>query len=731
MKTSLFLLTLLLFLLSPPHFIQAKGKKALLIGINEYRTPGTSGEWRNLEGAINDVEAIYSILTSKYGFQDNHIQKLITPKTTTKQALKAALKQLSEQTEQDDIIFIYYAGHGAQVRNSLFFESDQKHETIVPSDGNKGVNYYLLDTELNAYLHQIMDKGGRLTVIFDSCNSGSVSRSTLTHADFSPRVAPTYSVDLKMPFSKTRSLAERGALVISAAQDYEQAGEVFDPTTQQTRGAFTFALSYALLSSNNRESVLNLFKRVASILEYQTGPLQNPVLEANTDRLQKPLLDFGDAVKEYGIMVSVLKGDDPNHIILGGGYSIGLQPGSEISYIRPNGVSSKLIVTSDIGLVQAKAKVVHGPTVPTGTLLPVNSWNAQGNNILNLYLPPSSFSGQDLRSLFLTFSEAAKSGVKLDYDTRLSSPEILLNFNGNHWELSGQLGRHATLRKSFTAQELLQAMGSVGSLQQTLSVNIPYPKDLYDDLMTAFKEKANIRIVNTPSAAHYQVYGGVDYSGPQSLLAYTWTNIKYKGEGVLTRSALPLHSDWHVLNTEGNLATQMIEDAAKISNIISWLGLASPPDQDHFPYRLSLQNMATNEMLEKGNIYEGYSYRLVLHQDATLYPYWNKSNRFLYIFSISNQGDFHLIFPEISSTENTINRIGLDPATGRYKSIIDLNTPIQVHPPFGTDHLILLTSNRPITDLSVFNQRGFGSYRNIIENKWSIQQASFTSSSEQ
>ena len=42
------------------------------------------------------------------------------------------MKQLLENSNSGDIAFIYYAGHGSEVRNSLSFEADKKDQSIVP-----------------------------------------------------------------------------------------------------------------------------------------------------------------------------------------------------------------------------------------------------------------------------------------------------------------------------------------------------------------------------------------------------------------------------------------------------------------------------------------------------------------------------------------------------------------------------------------------------------------------
>src|SRR5690606_31644154 len=99
----------------------------------------------------------------------------------TREAIIGQMESLARTAREGDVVFIYYAGHGSQVINSLSAETDKKDESIVPADSYSGA-LDIRDKELAVLYNKILDKGATLTVIFDSCHSGSASRGDLSEA---------------------------------------------------------------------------------------------------------------------------------------------------------------------------------------------------------------------------------------------------------------------------------------------------------------------------------------------------------------------------------------------------------------------------------------------------------------------------------------------------------------------------------------------------------------------
>src|SRR5438876_11780237 len=147
---------------------------ALLVGIDEYQGEGVP----NLNGCVNDVEAMRVFLMNQLGVPEDHILLL-----SNRQATRAAILQSFEAflidnaaiTFNDQMLF-HYSGHGSQMRDTTGVEPDGHNETIVPHDSRTHHPdvYDIPDKTLGALLARLAErKDNNITVILDSCHSGS------------------------------------------------------------------------------------------------------------------------------------------------------------------------------------------------------------------------------------------------------------------------------------------------------------------------------------------------------------------------------------------------------------------------------------------------------------------------------------------------------------------------------------------------------------------------------
>ncbi|HYK57382.1 MAG TPA: caspase family protein, partial [Flavisolibacter sp.] len=260
----------------------AQIQKALIIGIDIYKpenavTAASAGRanWMNLDGCVNDATAVRDLVVAKYGFLNANTTTLFNEQATRARII-SELKKLASEAKKGDVIFVYYAGHGSQVYNSLSPETDKKDESIVPSDSYKGA-VDIRDKELAALFNLILDKGALLTVIFDSCHSGSIGRGFINEPP-KMRFIEESRTDAKDDYVPVRP-ETRNALILSAAQDFEFAKEQRDENNIP-HGAFTIALLKALQQLSPDASVSNIFTSITSIMKYY-GKTQEPVLAAN------------------------------------------------------------------------------------------------------------------------------------------------------------------------------------------------------------------------------------------------------------------------------------------------------------------------------------------------------------------------------------------------------------------------------------------------------------------
>ncbi|TAL45138.1 MAG: caspase family protein, partial [Chitinophagaceae bacterium] len=209
-------------------FCGAQEKRALLIGIDTYTPPdeyepsSTVGrtEFMDLAGCVNDARSMQSIITSRFKFSTDKIDTLFNT-DATRDAILKQINALLEKSKPGDIAFLYYAGHGSQIRNSSSKEADKKDETMVPSNTWKQGVQDIRDKELAKLYNKFIDKGVKLTVIFDCCHSGSLSRGPQDANPPKFRYIAESNYDAKDPSQPTppETRKEGTFLIMSAAQD--------------------------------------------------------------------------------------------------------------------------------------------------------------------------------------------------------------------------------------------------------------------------------------------------------------------------------------------------------------------------------------------------------------------------------------------------------------------------------------------------------------------------------
>ncbi|CAG8600243.1 3288_t:CDS:2 [Paraglomus occultum] len=89
----------------------------------------------------------------------------------TRSNIIAAMRWLVNNAAPNDSFFLHFSGHGGQKRDNDGDEEDGYDETIMPLDFQTAGE--IVDDEMHAILVRPLPAGCRLTVIFDSCHSGT------------------------------------------------------------------------------------------------------------------------------------------------------------------------------------------------------------------------------------------------------------------------------------------------------------------------------------------------------------------------------------------------------------------------------------------------------------------------------------------------------------------------------------------------------------------------------
>src|SRR5688500_18027468 len=108
------------------------GRRALLIGIDEYLHPEVS----DLSGCVNDIRLMSRVLQENFRFPGGNV-RTIENAEATRAAILAAMDQLVEETQANEVVVIHYSGHGSQMTDREGDEPDGLDETIVAHDSGR------------------------------------------------------------------------------------------------------------------------------------------------------------------------------------------------------------------------------------------------------------------------------------------------------------------------------------------------------------------------------------------------------------------------------------------------------------------------------------------------------------------------------------------------------------------------------------------------------------------
>lgn len=678
-----------------------KQQRALIIGINTYKPPLSEApdnsnrrSWSNLDGCVNDASAMKDLAISKYGFTEANMTTLYNEQATRERII-SELKNLINVSKAGDIVFIYYAGHGSQVKNSLSKEADKKDETMVPADAWKKGVADIRDKELASYFNQLLDKGVLLTVIMDSCHSGSIGRGNENFLNDPPKARYIEEADMDAKdATEPQRPEDRGALVISAAQDFEFAKEHKDEN-QVTHGAFTSAFLKAQQQLSADASVQDIYNSLTAIMKYY-GKTQEPVLAGNDARKNGTLFALPKGAVKSKFMVASSR-LEAKGIEMQGGYAFGLAEGVKLA----NGNDTLQIIEMR-GANKSLAKVVAGQKekINPGTLFEVVNWASSKAPALKVYIP-KPVTEKQLQEYVQTY-KSVTGAKKINWVTDLSkaNPDKIYYFDGGQWNYNDkQLGKKP-MAAGFTAAALQSTLGSASSV----FVSMPASTGLHEKLAKSFETYNNIQLVNTAAESQYSLIGAVDKAGKLS-----YALVKSQVTLQDTTESFPARTDYLSYENDASsadaIAAALSESAFKIAKIRDWLMLTSPAGQNKFPFVLSFQEYTSGRLMTKDQVKVGDTLSLFVEEDKKAGGWKsNFAKRYIYVFSIDSKGSMNLLFPSVASG-NTENRFPVTDAANNAEARTHVADFI-VAPPMGADNYFMLSSEQAINNLSVFEQEG-------------------------
>ncbi|KAF8685085.1 cysteine-type peptidase [Rhizoctonia solani] len=277
------------------------GVYGLIIGINIYKRPQIHPD---LMGCVGDANSVLKYFTEDLNVPEENFLCLYDEKATREGILQGFVTHLirNPAIRYHTPIVIYYAGHGDRMpAPSGWQAADNMVEMILPHDaGTMDANgqyvYGIPDLTLAFLLYSLSQaKGNNITVILDSCNSGSGTRSIEvrsrnSHDRYSPDIPNNLDAKLRRslgvdyPTEIEHNLASKqpaGTLLapsldthilLAACQEEELAQEIpnVDPETHElgnppSKGVFTSTLLHELRKADlGYTSYTTLFRNMLS-----------------------------------------------------------------------------------------------------------------------------------------------------------------------------------------------------------------------------------------------------------------------------------------------------------------------------------------------------------------------------------------------------------------------------------------------------------------------------------
>jgi hypothetical protein len=251
---------------------------AVVIGVGGYENSAVP----KLRYPVADADAVYQTLLASGGFKKENIL-LLTDKTERKPTLRnikwALGTFLARSAHKDDLVVIYFAGHGASEVDQRGMERDGLSKYLVPIDADPDDLYSsaLPMDEMQNVLQRI--EAERVTVFLDACYSGAAGGRT-----FASTKTRGVNVDDIFLDRLTRS---KGRAIVTASRPSEVSIELAD----LGHGVFTYYLvrglqGYADLNRDGIVSLQEIYEYLAQEVSKKSrsvGGNQHPMLKGELE----------------------------------------------------------------------------------------------------------------------------------------------------------------------------------------------------------------------------------------------------------------------------------------------------------------------------------------------------------------------------------------------------------------------------------------------------------------
>lgn len=252
-------------------------KKALCVGINDY----PFGDENDLRGCVNDANDWALLLKNHFDFKD--IKQLLNADATRANII-TGLEDLLSGAKGGDILVFTNASHGTYIADT---DGDEPKydEAICPYDTDSNL---LIDDELRELFMNI-PKDVRLSVISDSCHSGSVTRAAGKEYRRERLLRPRVWGGKELSRSQLRAARGTGEkypesgmkeILLSGCKSSQTSADAY--IANDYHGAMSYYTIKAIADANYKLTYADLHSRVVSMLDEENYD-QVPQLEGTDE----------------------------------------------------------------------------------------------------------------------------------------------------------------------------------------------------------------------------------------------------------------------------------------------------------------------------------------------------------------------------------------------------------------------------------------------------------------
>ena len=251
------------------HIEIRKNVWAVVVGINDY--PKT----RRLKYAVADAKAFYRHLVDVIQIPPENVILLLNQDARLSRLRSSLGTHLKRKAGKEDMVIIYFAGHGATEKDVLSPDGDGLEKYLLPYDVDPEDLYAsaLPMREISHIFYRIQSE--RVIFIADSCYSGASGGRTISLSGVRANISDAFL---------DRIAGGKGTVIMTASG----ANEVSAEDEKLQHGVFTFYLLQGLSGPADADkdgliTVDEAYRYVSTHVPRATGQEQHPVKKGTVE----------------------------------------------------------------------------------------------------------------------------------------------------------------------------------------------------------------------------------------------------------------------------------------------------------------------------------------------------------------------------------------------------------------------------------------------------------------